>query len=469
MYSLTNAQYLKHRGFVVTSTILSLWALPLVIFPFFFQRSEFWTLSLCFFASLAGYFLYLRLAENKHFFSLGIFAGISIRFVLLFSPIFLSEDVFRFLWDGLILQEGISPYSILPKEIHFVSNEPWREELLVRMNSPSYYSVYPPILQILFLIPAWFMKSFQSVYIGTIFWKGIVFLFELGFLFLARSVNSKKENLSFLIYWLHPLVLWEGVGNGHPEPILIFFLFGAAYQWQKKKFFLSGVSYITAILTKLIPLLLLPYLFFLWVRKLSFRKVLFLGLAGLLLILAFFYVSGIDLDLHFLRNQWEDGIGVYFNLFEYHGGIYYITKILLKHSWYPYSSGLLLAFISLASIFIYSFLKHREEEADSFVRFCGIWVALSGIYYTFSSTIHPWYILPIFAASIFSKNVWPIAASAIWIVSYSTYQKIPYLDQNWALLLEYSFVLGAFLYEIVRTRRKKTWITKNMENEPNIN
>ncbi|PJZ24464.1 hypothetical protein CH352_14065 [Leptospira hartskeerlii] len=435
------------QSFVGTSTILLFWAFPLALFPIFFERSDIWLLCGAFFLSLSFYIVFLK------FFSvgrekIGIWAGILLRICFLFTPVFLSEDTFRFLWDGLLVSEGLSPYSELPSNVNLGLNQDLEKELLSKMNSPNYYSVYPPILQFLFLVPAFFLKRGLSVFWAISIWKIILILFELGILYIYSKRKKEEGSGNFLKYWLHPLVLWEGIGNGHPEPILFFFLFAGILSWEKGKVFRGFVFYLASILTKILPLLALPFLFFYWCRRSTARKILlFLGACFLIFGSALIWVLFSETGERILEEHWRKGIGVYFTLFEFHGGFYYLLKNLIKYTWYPYSTGIVLGILSILTICFYSFRISKIETGNKTAFLLNVWIHLCGIYYLFSSTVHPWYFLPILAASIFTKTIWPLVASGIWILSYSTYSSFPYYDRNWVLVLEHFLVLGTFFLE----------------------
>lgn len=447
MYNLTNEQNIKGNQGTLPYLSPLLWALPLLLFPYFYKREDFPVLIGFFCLSGLGMFLFLKGKNSESKFRIGIVAGILVRVLLLFSPVFLSEDLFRFLWDGAVSLEGLSPFSTLPGEIVFSGAPPWSKELLGKMNSPGYYSVYPLVLQILFLVPTLGMKAFASVPFGIFLWKVIVFVFELFFLLLSN--HYKKENFHFLKYWLHPLVLWEGVGNGHPEPILVFFVFASVYLWEKKRPILSLLAYLSGILVKLVPILLLPYLFFLWIRKQKLRFVVLGFLLGFLVFLSgIFYLWKFYPETSLLQKQWKEGIGVYFHLFEYHGGIYYLTKIPMKYTWYPYSAALLLSFFAILGILIFSFVRSgKRKYPDPISEFSAVWIGIFGIYYALSSTIHPWYFLPLVAFSVFSGHIWPLVASFVWILSYSTYEALPYTDKAWVLWVEFVSVFAAYFWE----------------------
>ncbi|PJZ75649.1 hypothetical protein CH365_18075 [Leptospira neocaledonica] len=435
------------RGNIGISTILFFWALPLALFPLFLGRTDIWQLCGTFFFSLSLYYLFLKFfSEGKE--KIGIWAGILLRVWFLFTPVFLSEDTFRFLWDGLLVSEGLSPYSELPIHVNLGFNQGLEKELLSKMNSPKYYSVYPPILQVLFLVPVFFLKRGLSIFWAISIWKGILILFELGILYVFSKRKKEEGSGNFLKYWLHPLVLWEGIGNGHPEPILFFFLFLGILSWEKGKVLGASLLYLASILTKILPLLALPFLFFYWCRRSTARKVLlFFGVSLFVFgsVLVWFLFS--EMGAKILEEHWRKGIGVYFTLFEFHGGFYYLLKNLIRLTWYPYSTGIVLGILSIVTICFYSFRISKIQTNNKTVFLLIVWIHLCGIYYLFSSTVHPWYFLPILAASVFTKTIWPSVASGIWILSYSTYSSFPFYDRDWVLVLEYSLVLGTFFLE----------------------
>ncbi|TGM17123.1 hypothetical protein EHQ81_00180 [Leptospira selangorensis] len=445
------------RGFVGTSTILLLWALPIAFFPLFFGRSDIWQLCGAFFLSLSLYFIFLKFF-SKGSEKIGIWAGILLRIWFLFTPVFLSEDTFRFLWDGLLVSEGLSPYSELPINVSLGFDQNMEKELLSKMNSPNYYSVYPPILQFLFLVPVFFLKKGISVFWAISIWKGILILFELGILYIFSKRKKEEGSGNFLKYWLHPLVLWEGIGNGHPEPILFFFLFLGILSWENGKVFKGSIFYLASILTKILPLLALPFLFFYWCRRSTARSIsLFFGANILIFGSALFWFLFSEAGGKILEEHWRKGIGVYFTLFEFHGGFYYLLKNLIRYTWYPYSTGIILGILSIFTIFFYSFKVSKIETNNKTVLLLTVWIHLCGIYYLFSSTVHPWYFLPILAASVFTKTIWPLVASSVWILSYSTYSSSPFYDKNWALVLEYSLVFVTFFLEnflLLKDRRR---------------
>src|SRR5207249_10752090 len=74
--------------------------------------------------------------------------GLVLAFALLFrlsllgSPVVLSSDVYRYLWDGRVQWAGISPHRYPPTDAELV---PLRDETIhPRINRPTKPTVYPP-------------------------------------------------------------------------------------------------------------------------------------------------------------------------------------------------------------------------------------------------------------------------------------------------------------------------------------
>ena len=55
----------------------------------------------------------------------------------------LSDDYFRFVWDARLFSMGINPFDHLPSEL-VAGLDASMQQLYSQLNSPDYYSVYPP-------------------------------------------------------------------------------------------------------------------------------------------------------------------------------------------------------------------------------------------------------------------------------------------------------------------------------------
>ena len=74
------------------------------------------------------------------------------------------------------------------------------------------------------------------------------------------------------------------------------------------------------------------------------------------------------------------------------------------------------------------------------------------VYLIFSSTLHPWYVLPLLAFSLFTNYAFPLAWSFVIFFSYVFYE---YVDNSvWQVrvvsTIEYALVIGLFVWEMVK-------------------
>jgi hypothetical protein len=124
------------------------------------------------------YFVAYHFFSSTHFKYL-LIAGILFRILLLFSVPNLSDDVYRFIWDGRLGLNGINPYSQIPAEI--IQGPHVRgviKELYEHLNSPNYYTIYPPVMQGIFWLAA---KMFPvDILAAIVFMKCVIVVVELG-------------------------------------------------------------------------------------------------------------------------------------------------------------------------------------------------------------------------------------------------------------------------------------------------
>ncbi|HET9235464.1 MAG TPA: hypothetical protein VFP10_15130, partial [Candidatus Eisenbacteria bacterium] len=59
----------------------------------------------------------------------------------------LSDDVYRYIWDGRVLLDGINPYRYPPQAAELAS---LRDALWTQINHPELETIYPPLLMLLF-------------------------------------------------------------------------------------------------------------------------------------------------------------------------------------------------------------------------------------------------------------------------------------------------------------------------------
>ena len=78
----------------------------------------------------------------------------------------------------------------------------------------------------------------------------------------AFYANIKWHRFNMLIYAFNPLIILEFTGNLHFEGIMIGCILWSLFYLHKGRHLISAILLALAIVTKLIPLLFLPFIFF---------------------------------------------------------------------------------------------------------------------------------------------------------------------------------------------------------------
>ena len=115
-------------------------------------QSDFGLIMVLFIPAFLLYVYICQSAEEKKQVVFWIGAGVLTRFILVFAFPNLSDDIYRFVWDGTLLVNDVNPFEQLPghylgPEYHIPGID---EDLYNELNSPNYFTIYPPIAQTVF-------------------------------------------------------------------------------------------------------------------------------------------------------------------------------------------------------------------------------------------------------------------------------------------------------------------------------
>ncbi|MFT6715734.1 MAG: alpha-1,6-mannosyltransferase, partial [Saprospiraceae bacterium] len=388
-----------------------------------------------------GFTCFLLLYKNKpkNLFMLGLIA----RLIVLFSIPSLSDDYFRFLWDGTLIGSGLSPFLNLPAEVltQLVNiNDPALiHQLYDNMNSKPYFSVYPPINQWLF----WLAASFSSLKWGVLILKIAVLLGELGVYWVLKklltrfSLNPNK----LALYWLNPLVIIELCGNVHFDGLMVMFFLLSALSLSKLKEKEGSAYFAFAALSKLFSLMFFPLV----LLKLSMKRSLKVLVMALLIITACYFPFLNTLDVQNMGSS----LDLYFQRFEFNASVYYVfsyfgTKLM---GYNPIAVlGPVLAGVSLMLILLVSYLYRFRNRLAMFTGF----LLINTIYLLFSPIVHPWYLVMLVALSVLSEYRFAVVWSGMVFLSYWAYGNVNFNENYLLIVTEYSVVFVFLFLDIKR-------------------
>jgi len=431
-------------------TILSI--ITYLSFGYFTQRTGFYYV---FFQYCILFFCFLGLYKfEKNNLKFLKVISFSFRLILLFSIPNLSNDFYRFIWDGRMIWQGLNPYLSLPEV--WVSTQPNiianAEELYKGMGSMngSNYTCYPPINQFGFLIPA--MLFSKHILGSTIVMRIILILADLGTLFYGQKLldrlNLSRSNI--YLYILNPFIILELTGNLHFEGLMIFFLLGSVYYITVRYWKCSAMFLALSICVKAIPLLFLPLFF----RQLSFKQFIYFGCITMGTIIMLFtpFVSSELID-NFMQS-----INLYFQNFEFNASIYYVIReIGYQNVGYNIiqTVGKITPIVIILFVGILALLK-QNKNIKFFLH--SLLFSIS-FYYFLSTTIHPWYIALPLIISVFTPHFkYPLVWSFMMILSYSAYITPEYHENLWLVAVEYIVVYGVMIWDFKTLKNKELYL-----------
>ncbi len=186
-----------------------------------------------------------------------VIAGL-LRASIVFAPPYLSDDIYRYIWDGRVQAAGINPYRFVPDD-----------EELAPLRDPSIYphinrrdyapTIYPPVAQAIFLGVTRISETVTWMKLAMIGFEAIAMWLIIR---LLRANGLAAERV--LIYAWHPLAIWEVAGSGHLEAVLVAFIALALWLGSRHLRWLTGVAVAGAALVKFFPALLLAAFYRRW-------------------------------------------------------------------------------------------------------------------------------------------------------------------------------------------------------------
>ena len=405
------------------------------------QRTDFVALAACF--VLLFFFSCQIIRNQKNNFAFLIGVSIVFRLIFAFSLPHLSQDFYRFIWDGRLILEGINPYINLPKDLMTNPNFhlPQAAELFNGMGdlSASHFSNYPPINQLFFVIAGIFSNN--SILGSAMVLRFILILADLGTLHFGQKLllNLGLEPHRIFWYILNPLVIIELTGNLHFEGVMLFFLVWSMYLLHQNQWKYASVILALSIATKLLPLLLLP----LFYQKLGFKK----SFAFYTIVIGTNLILFVPFLSDKLIENYSGTIGLWFTNFEFNASLYYLLRSI---GYYFTGYNIIQTTGIITPILIMLFVVNRALKGSNKTTLALLqnFLIVLSTYFFVSTTVHPWYISNLVLIAIFTKFKFPFVWSLAVILSYAAYSNPNFNENLWPIALEYGFVFTALLFEL---------------------
>jgi hypothetical protein len=227
-----------------------------------------WLVLASLFYLVSCYFAFqVRNGEGSHSFSLGI-AAIGLIFRLTVWPLApaLSDDLYRYRWEGKLQAAGGNPYDYRPADPRLYD---LRDAAFPLVVGKDFKAIYGPLIE---RIELW---TYRAVTLSVkdpvrqVFWFKLPFaLCDLGVMaviwMLLGAHGLPRERL--LIYAWSPLAIIEFWATGHNDSVVVLLLVLALLSAAKERWTWAFTALSLAVAAKLWPILLFP-IFIGWRRN----------------------------------------------------------------------------------------------------------------------------------------------------------------------------------------------------------
>jgi hypothetical protein len=368
---------------------------------------------------LIGVFLILKhistIGRSKGMLVVILFFAIAFRLCLIpEDPVVLSKDMYRFIWDGKVQQNGINPYRYPPAAAELKTLRDVK--IYPNINRKDYPTIYPAGAQIFFRL------SYALVGSSIYGFKGFLTFFDILTLLVLTAllkVYGFEPNRIILYAW-NPLAIFEIAYSGHLEGITVFLMVAAFLLNALHRKVPAVVMLALAGAVKLYPALLLAAILN---RGARVKGLVLFGVTVGLLYLPYLAVgSKISGFLPiYLKNRYES-----FNV-----GLKYLIMRLIPGLDYYFLSQLFIVALAAAGIIIFFKTKH----SDQVMRYAFILTGLLMI--LMPASLHPWYIVLIIPfLTFYPSPAWLIFSCTV-TFSYLKYVSAQGIMPGWVLHAEY--------------------------------
>jgi hypothetical protein len=410
------------------------------------------------------------------------------RLALLQQTPWLSNDIYRYLWDAQLVDHGVNPYA-LPPAAEELSR--FRDATIYPpMDHKNVHSVYPPLLQLLFWAGRKASQAFDlQFFVGL---KFIFLLIDAGLVFaLFRLLAQLNLDPRWaILYAWHPLPNIEIAGSGHTDGAGALTLILTIIFLLRRKYFFAVIFLALGFSVKFIPVLFLPFLFLMVGKELGLKKAGQMAAVFVILSVASyapFMAAGEKLwsGLLVYSDKWRFNDGFFALVFS---GIHrllpdgLVQALMIPSSWEINDTVMATRRIDLALIIskticggIFAFLYLRllwrtfkAKNADA-LEWIIVLISILAAFFLLSPTLQPWYLLwllpllclggildqhKIFLRLMLPLWIFSVTVFLSYFVLENYFQSGVWQQPGWVKWVEYGIPFGVWLWISGRVFKK---------------
>jgi hypothetical protein len=359
-------------------------------------------------------------AHSKSMLFVVLILAVAFRACLLpADPKVLSKDMYRYIWDGRVQQNGFNPYQHPPDADEL--RELRDDKIYPGLNRKSYPTLYPAGAQIFFRLFHIIVGENVSGY------KSLMTLFDVLTLFVLLALLRIYgfDDTRLVIYAWHPLVIFEIAYSGHLEGLTVFWMVLALYLKATKKPLIAVACLAISSAIKLYPALLLPVLLN---RGERLKGILTFAVSLILLYLPFFIAGRKVLGFLpiYLQNPYES-----FNL-----GLKYLIMHLVPQLNYYLLSKIFLLGLIVAGLVVF----FKSKQGNQAIRYAYLLIGL--LIVLMPASLHPWYVIILIPfLCVYPAVAWLLFSCTV-TLSYLKYVTPSGIMPTAVLVLEYGTLIA---------------------------
>ena len=338
------------------------------------------------------------------------------RLALLGGAPLLSDDAYRYVWDGRVQRYGLNPYEAVPDDPRLAAVH---TDLTRRIDptSAALPTIYPPLAERFFFAVTAVHESVLAMAVAVVVCDALAALLVWRWLLVAG-----RNPWWVLAYAWHPLVLLEGAAGAHIDLVGTLLLVAAGYALSRRRSLLAAVALAGAFAVKFLPVVLLPLL---W-RRIRMREA-----ATGVAVIALLY-------LPFVGTDWQlpvGSLGAYAAGWRFNGPLF---------RWLEPALGLTgVLVLAVAAGLSMAAVARRRMSRDA----PEAWAWPIAVAVLLMPAIYPWYLVwltPFLTTrGTWPLTVWTLASPLTYVVWTSQLAGTGWVLPGWVEPIEYGLVLAA--------------------------
>ncbi len=188
--------------------------------------------------------------------------AVLLRGVLLVTEPLLSDDIYRYIWDGRAQAAGVNPYRYVPADEALATLRD--DAIFPRINRADYaVTIYPPVAQIFFFLATRLGESVTTMKLALLACEAVTVVV---ILMLLRRLGRRLTRL--VAYAWHPLPMWEIANSGHIDALMVALMMLGIWLAVSGRPLYGGAAIALATLAKPFAVVILPAIWRAWDWKL---------------------------------------------------------------------------------------------------------------------------------------------------------------------------------------------------------